>query len=110
MRVEGTTADMNSDMNDIRQRLLALDALRDAPQPLSLTDIALHLSILIARMDAEELDRLAVRRAWAARLEQHCNELENRLMQLGITDPALMDIADRLDALRHDLEEGTASA
>ena len=80
MRVEGTTADMNSDMNDIRQRLLALDALN---------------------ADVGEV------RAWAARLEQHCNELENRLMQLGVKDPALMDIADRLDALRHDMEEGT---
>jgi hypothetical protein len=100
-RVEGMTADMTADMDDIRQRLLALDA---HDQPLSLTDIALHLSILIARMDAEELDRLAVRRAWAQRLEQHSNDLQH--LQLGVTEPqALLYIIDRLDALRHDMEE-----
>ena len=108
-RVEGMTFGMASDMNDVRQRLLALDALI-ADEEQAVTNQQLR-----AQLRAEQAwsRRLAdVHRVWAQRLEQHGNDLEHRLFGLGLTEGAmldqpLLDIIDRLDALRHDMEEGT---
>lgn len=101
-RLDGMAADMCSDMNDIRQRLLALDALI-ADEEQAVTNRQLRAQLRAEQAWSRRLSD--VHRVWAQRLEQHSNDLEQRLMQLGITDPALMDIVDRFDALRHDMEE-----